>query len=389
MFLDRCIENNPKLIEYAFKAHQEGLILPDTYILDLDTIKENATKMLEVAKANGIELFFMLKQIGRNPEVAKMLMDLGFKGAVVVDFKEALVMIDNGIHIANVGHLVQTPRHALKKIIASKPDYMTVYSIDKIKEVNEVAKELGIIQKLLIRITDDDAELYSGQVAGFSTDEFVDVINEVESLSNVKIGGVTAFPALLYDSQDDKIEKTDNLKGLERAIDILEGLGYKDFEINIPSATCTASIPTIKMLGGTSGEPGHGLTGTTPLHKVHEEVEKVGYVYVSEVSHNFKDKAYVYGGGTYRRGHMANALVGESFKEAKEYGIKAPDDDSIDYHFELDHNAKVSDTVVMCFRTQIFTTRSYVACVEGLKRNDPKIALYDAVGKKIEDDWTC
>ena len=154
MFLDRCIENNPKLIEYAFKAHQEGLILPDTYILDLDTIKENATKMLEVAKANGIELFFMLKQIGRNPEVAKMLMDIGFKGAVVVDFKEALVMIDNGIHIANVGHLVQTPRHALKKIIASKPDYMTVYSIDKIKEVNEVAKELGIIQKLLIRITD-------------------------------------------------------------------------------------------------------------------------------------------------------------------------------------------------------------------------------------------
>lgn len=387
MFLNKCLANNRPLIEYAFKAHQKGLILPDTYLLDLDTIKANASAMLKEADDNGVLLYFMLKQIGRNPKVGKMLMDLGFKGAVVVDYKEALVMIENGIHIANVGHLVQIPKAALRKIIASKVDVVTVYSYDKILEVNEVAKELGIVQPLLIRITDDDAELYSGQVAGFSSEELKDLIVKIEALSNVKIGGVTAFPALLYNEKEGKITPTANVNGLKRAMAILKDAGYEDLLINIPSATCCSSIKEIKKLGGNTGEPGHGLTGTTPLHKVSDEKERVGYVYVSEISHNYKDKSYCYGGGHYRRGHMENVLVGTSLDDARMLKVKAPDDDSIDYHFEISENTKVSDTAVMCFRTQIFTTRSHVAIVEGLSEGKPEITgLYDSQGQRIKLD---
>ena len=387
MFLNKCLANNRPLIEYAFKAHQKGLILPDTYLLDLDTIKANASAMLKEADDNGVLLYFMLKQIGRNPKVGKMLMDLGFKGAVVVDYKEALVMIENGIHIANVGHLVQIPKAALRKIIASKVDVVTVYSYDKILEVNEVAKELGIVQPLLIRITDDDAELYSGQVAGFSSEELKDLIVKIEALSNVKIGGVTAFPALLYNEKEGKITPTANMNGLKRAMAILKDAGYEDLLINIPSATCCSSIKEIKELGGNTGEPGHGLTGTTPLHKASDEKERVGYVYVSEISHNFKDKSYCYGGGHYRRGHMENVLVGTSLDDARMLKVKAPDDDSIDYHFEISENTKVSDTAVMCFRTQIFTTRSHVAIVEGLSEGKPEITgLYDSQGQRIKLD---
>ena len=387
MFLNKCLANNRPLIEYAFKAHQKGLILPDTYLLDLDTIKANASAMLKEADDNGVLLYFMLKQIGRNPKVGKMLMDLGFKGAVVVDYKEALVMIENGIHIANVGHLVQIPKAALRKIIASKVDVVTVYSYDKILEVNEVAKELGIVQPLLIRITDDDAELYSGQVAGFSSEELKDLIVKFEALSNVKIGGVTAFPALLYNEKEGKITPTANMNGLKRAMAILKDAGYEDLLINIPSATCCSSIKEIKELGGNTGEPGHGLTGTTPLHKASDEKERVGYVYVSEISHNFKDKSYCYGGGHYRRGHMENVLVGTSLDDARMLKVKAPDDDSIDYHFEISENTKVSDTAVMCFRTQIFTTRSHVAIVEGLSEGKPEITgLYDSQGQRIKLD---
>ena len=387
MFLNKCLANNRPLIEYAFKAHQKGLILPDTYLLDLDTIKANASAMLKEADDNGVLLYFMLKQIGRNPKVGKMLMDLGFKGAVVVDYKEALVMIENGIHIANVGHLVQIPKATLRKIIASKVDVVTVYSYDKILEVNEVAKELGIVQPLLIRITDDDAELYSGQVAGFSSEELKDLIVKIETLSNVKIGGVTAFPALLYNEKEGKITPTANMNGLKRAMAILKDAGYEDLLINIPSATCCSSIKEIKELGGNTGEPGHGLTGTTPLHKASDEKERVGYVYVSEISHNFKDKSYCYGGGHYRRGHMENVLVGTSLDDARMLKVKAPDDDSIDYHFEISENTKVSDTAVMCFRTQIFTTRSHVAIVEGLSEGKPEITgLYDSQGQRIKLD---
>ena len=59
------------------------------------------------------------------------LNELGFAGCVAVDYKEALVMIENGIRLGNVGHLVQTPKAALKKIVAAHPEVMTVYSLER------------------------------------------------------------------------------------------------------------------------------------------------------------------------------------------------------------------------------------------------------------------
>ncbi|MBQ1878145.1 MAG: YhfX family PLP-dependent enzyme, partial [Erysipelotrichaceae bacterium] len=88
MFLNKLIENNPQLAEFAFKAHQRGEILPDTYLLDYDTIMENGKGMLEEAHKRGIRLYFMLKQIGRNPLIAQGLQDLGFDGCVAVDYRE-------------------------------------------------------------------------------------------------------------------------------------------------------------------------------------------------------------------------------------------------------------------------------------------------------------
>ena len=388
MFLSRLKENNPALLEYAFEAAKKGEILPDTYILDLDTIIQNAKVMKEEADKYNLDLYFMLKQIGRNPVVARALQDLGFAGAVCVDYKEALCMIENGVKVANVGHLEQIPTAALKKIISSKPTVVTVYSLDKIKEINNVAKELGIVQGLLIRLTDADSQLYSGQIAGFHTDCIKNLIAEVNQLNHVEIKGLTVFPALLYDDETKTILPTENINVINRGIEICNKHGLTDLNINLPSATCTASIKLIHDLGGTSGEPGHGLTGTTPLHKVTDQPEKIGYCYVSEISHNYEDKAYCYGGGLYRRGHMENVLVGTSLQDAKLSKIKAPDLDSIDYHFEIDKNYPVGLTCVMCFRTQIFTTRSHVAVVKGLQTGKPEcVGLYDAVGKEINRNW--
>ena len=388
MFLSRLKENNPALLEYAFEAAKKGEILPDTYILDLDTIIQNAKIMKEEADKYNLDLYFMLKQIGRNPVVARALQDLGFAGAVCVDYKEALCMIENGVKVANVGHLEQIPTAALKKIISSKPTVVTVYSLDKIKEINNVAKELGIVQGLLIRLTDADSQLYSGQIAGFHTDCIKNLIAEVNRLNHVEIKGLTVFPALLYDDETKTILPTENINVINRGIEICNKHGLTDLNINLPSATCTASIKLIHDLGGTSGEPGHGLTGTTPLHKVTDQPEKIGYCYVSEISHNYEDKAYCYGGGLYRRGHMENVLVGTSLQDAKLSKVKAPDLDSIDYHFEIDENYPVGLTCVMCFRTQIFTTRSHVAVVKGLQTGKPEcVGLYDAVGKKINRNW--
>lgn len=388
MFLNRLIENNRSLIKYAFDLHKEGLILPDTYVLDLDQIVENGKIMKEEADKYGIDLYFMLKQIGRNPEVAKALMEVGFKGAVTVDYKEALCMIDNNIHICNVGHLVQVPNAALARIVAAKPDYITVYSYDKILQINDMASKYHRIQKLLIRLSDEDSNLYSGQEAGFNTKELSSLLDKIEKLENVEFGGITVFPALLFDSDKKEIVPTDNIKAINRGINILNKKGYKDYNINLPSATCKASMSLIHKLKGNSGEPGHGLTGTTPLHKESAQEEKVAYIYVSEISHNYLDKAYCYGGGHYRRSHMENALVGSSFNNMEFDRVVPPSDESIDYHFELEHNHNVGDTVLMAFRTQIFTTRSHVAVVKGISENKPQIiGIYDGFGKKVGKNW--
>lgn len=388
MFLNKLKENNPALLRYAFQAHRRGDILPDTYLLDLDAIEENGRQMVAAARENGVALYFMLKQIGRNPLVAKKLMEIGFQGCVAVDFREALRMIEEGVHLGNVGHLVQAPRHALKTILAAGPDVVTVYTREKILEIDRVAGELGLIQPLLLRITDDDAHLYSGQTGGFRSRELPELFDLIQTLSHVKVGGFTTFPALLYEEEEKDIVPTPNMKGLDRAVALARERGLGELIINIPSATCVRSIPLIRALGGNNGEPGHGLTGTTPLHRDTCQPERVGYVYVSEVSHNFGGHAYCYGGGHYRRGHMENALVGVSPEECRRMRVVPPDEDSIDYYYELEENCAVSDTVILCHRTQIFTVRSEVVVVKGLGTGNPVIAgRYSSLGRELEKEW--
>lgn len=382
------METNPELIKFSLELLNKHEILPDTYVIDLDAIEENGKKMLEISKPLNIKMWFMLKQIGRNPIVAQKLMDIGFDGAVAVDYKEALLLARHHIPLGNVGHLIQIPQGALKALLMSRPEVVTVYTYEKILEIDKVAGELGMIQKLLFRVSDADSLQYSGQVAGFHTSELKEVLTKVSKLKNVSFGGLTVFPALLYNEKDHQIEKTANIKALDRAREIVGEMGFHDYLVNIPSCSCCASLPLIHSIGGNSAEPGHGLTGTTPLHKYSEQPERIGYVYVSEISHNYDGKSYCYGGGEYRRGHLENCLVGKTLEQAKTAAIKFPDIDSIDYHFELEGEHPVSDPVLMCFRTQIFTTRSQVALVTGLSAGKPKLLEIDtALGEKAVKDW--
>lgn len=112
--------------------------------------------------------------------------------------------------------------------------------------------------------------------------------------------------------------------------------------------------------------------------------ERVGYVYVSEVSHNLDGHAFCYGGGNYRRGHLTNALVGTSLDQAHFMGVKPPNDKSIDYYFELSEPAHINNGVLMCFRTQLFVTRSEVALVNGLASGTPRLeGIFDTQGHRL------
>ena len=56
MFLDRLMERNRPLAEVALKWQQDGTILPDTYVVDVDAVVENGRMMLEAANPRGIKL---------------------------------------------------------------------------------------------------------------------------------------------------------------------------------------------------------------------------------------------------------------------------------------------------------------------------------------------
>lgn len=383
MFMESIKQRNPKLIQASIDLHQSGSIFPDTYVLDLDSIKENAVKIAEEAKKNQIELFFMLKQIGRNPAVAKMLIEAGIKHAVVVDFKEAQVMMDNNIPLGNVGHLVQVPESLLKKIMIYGSKYMTVYTVEKLKSINAIAKELGIKQKVLLRIVDEEDELYPGQYGGFTINELPSLICQFKKLENIEIAGITSFPCFLYDAKEGYLKPTHNVETVHEAKKILEREGFPIKELNMPSATSVYTLPFLKEIGGTQGEPGHALTGTTPMHAKENLAERPAMLYVSEVSHNFKEKAYVYGGGFYRRGHLENILIDQNGKKI-ESRINPLADENIDYYLEADMTLPVGATAIMAFRTQVFVTRSEVALVSGIQDGVPKLeGIYDSQGKYL------
>lgn len=383
MFLDIVEKRNPTLLKAAMELHKNGEILPDTYVLDLDAIFKNGEMLLEEAGKYGIKLYAMTKQFGRIPFIGKKLVDMGFQGVVTVDFKEAEIMIKNGVKLGNVGHLVQIPSSMVERVVENNPEIITIYSIEKAEEINRAAEKQRKIQPVMVRVMEKDSKIYSGQWGGFYIEELGNIVPQLLKMKNIKLEGVTSFPCFLYDSEKNSIEKTPNISGIHRAKEIIESFGVEISQLNMPSATSLENMKKIAENRGTHGEPGHALTGTTPFNSLNPWGEIPAMVYVSEISHNLSGKSYVYGGGHYRRSGMENILVGKVFENLEKGKIEPPTMESIDYYFQVDGEREVGSTVLAAFRTQIFVTRSDVALVSGIASGSPKlVGIYDSQGRE-------
>ena len=383
MFVERLQKDNPKFIDAIVRLQQQGDLLPDSYAVDLEQFRANAGAIVESANEKGIKLYFMLKQIGRNPVLAKELVKLGYAGAVVVDFKEAQVMMRHNIPIGNVGHLVQIPEGMIPQVVAYGPEVITVYTADKARSISRAAAALGREQKLLIRVFGDGDMIYPGQTAGIHLKDLAAFIAEIRDLPGIRIAGITSFPCFLYDAGKDDIAPTPNLQTVLAAKQILTECGIVPEIINTPSTTCCRTLELMAEYGCNCGEPGHGLTSTTPLHVDHEQPEKSCIAYVSEISHNFDGLGYCYGGGFYRRGHAENALVGTSAGALRPVKVIPPSVEAIDYHFGLSESCAVGETVIMAFRFQVFVTRSDMVLIEGVSSGEPVVSgVWDSLGNQ-------
>lgn len=381
MFVNKLQKENPQFVQALVRLHQEGKLLPDSYVIDLEQFRANAAAIKAAADEKGIRLYFMLKQIGRNPVLGRILTDMGYAGAVVVDFKEAQVMMRHNIPIGNIGHLVQIPEAMVEEVVAYGPEVITVYTADKVRSISRAAQKLGKTQSILIRVYDDNDMIYSGQTAGISLADLPAFLAEIRDLPGIQVAGITSFPCFLYDEKAEDIVSTPNLQTVLKAKQILLDNGIQPRVINTPSTTSVRTLELMAQAGCNCGEPGHGLTATTPAHVHRDLPEKSCIAYVSEVSHNFDGLGYCYGGGFYRRGHVENALVGRDGKALRAMKVIPPSAESIDYHFALSQECAVGETVIMAFRFQIFVTRSDVVLLEGIRQGQPKIVgVYDSLG---------
>lgn len=391
MFLEKMQKRNPELIEKAIYLHQNNILEPDTYILDLDQIKANTAMMAEAAAENNLSLYFMSKQLGRNPLAAQAVVEAGIKKAVAVDPWEARTLAQAGIELGNVGHLVQVPNSMLAEMISYQPEIMTVYSLEKAELISKLALEQKRVQPIMLRIYSQDSFNYKGQIGGFDLKDLEQIIPELIKLKGVEIKGLTAFPCLLFNYQSKQIEKTPNLELVIKTAEILnQKYGLQIEQLNTPSVSSQKTIPMLAEAGATHGEPGHALTGTTPYHAFHEQGEKPAMIYISEVSHLKDDKAYTFGGGFYSRSHLKKALVVEADQPDKRrsYSAFQPDSDMIDYYASInnsDQKIKIGDTVLYAFRTQIFVTRSRVAVISGIQTGKLKLhGIYNSQGQLLD-----
>jgi predicted amino acid racemase len=386
MFINALKRQNPALITAAITLWQQGKITPDSGGIDVDQVVENGRRLLDTAREQGISLYLMTKQLGRNPWLAEKLLQLGYQGIVVVDYKEARVMRQAGLPVAHQGHLVQIPSSLVKDAVEQGTEVITLFSLEKAREVSAAAVKAGCVQNVLLKVFDGDDFLYPGQESGFPLVFLTDVVKEIRSLPGLHLSGLTHFPCMLWDEASGQIQPTPNLNTLVTARRQLEEAGVQIEQLNAPSASSCTSLPLLAKYGVTHAEPGHALTGTLPSNQNGEQPERIAMLWLSEVSHHFQGNSYCYGGGYYRRGHAQNALVyAQGSSTAIETTLQPVDESSIDYYLPLTGEFPVSSAVVLCFRTQIFVTRSDVVLVSGIQRGAVDVvARYDSLGNLLE-----
>jgi len=395
MFLDVLRRRNPKLIEQAIALHQAGKLPANAYVIDLDSVEANARAIADAAARLGLATFAMTKQMGRNASFCATVKRGGISRAVAVDMECARAAHRAGLNIGHIGHLSQVPRHEADAAAAFEPDYWTVFNLEKANEAGVASRKRNRLQPLLARIRAEGDQFYRGHEGGFPASEMTSAADALDRIDGARFAGITTFPALLFDPASRKVTPTPNLATLRRTAEALARSGRRKIEINAPGTTSSSTLAALAEAGATQIEPGHGLTGTTPLHAVEDLPERPAVVYLTEVSHLVGEEAFCFGGGLYIDpvfpDYQVKAIVSRepTVAAAALLNVELPVSTAIDYYGMIDARGaskpRIGDSVVFGFRPQAFVTRAYVVGVAGLSANEPIVkGFYNALGRQTE-----
>jgi predicted amino acid racemase len=395
MFLELIRRRNPRLIEQAIALHQTGRLPANTYVIDLDAVEDNARAIIGEAAKFDLTVMAMTKQMGRNASFCRAVKRGGIAKAVAVDMACARATHHAGLEVGHIGHLVQVPTHEADAAAALTPGWWTVFNLERAKEAGAASQKGGREQPMLARIHAEGDQFYRSHEGGFAASDVVAVADAFDRTVGGRFAGITTFPALLFDPVSRKVKPTANLETLRRASEALANSGRGRIEINAPGTTSSATLRSLAEAGATQVEPGHGLTGTTPLHAMEDLPERPAVVYLSEVSHLSGGEAFCFGGGLYIDpvfpDYQVRAIVSRepTASAIALRNVEIPAPAAIDYYGMIDAKGspkpQAGDSVVFGFRPQAFVTRAYVTGVSGLTRGEPTVEeIHDAFGRRVE-----
>jgi predicted amino acid racemase len=395
VFLTNLIRQNPEFASAVIDLHQAGELPPDCYVIDLDTMAENARTITGEAHRLGMSVIAMTKQFGRNPDALRTLRESGVDSFVAVDVTCARSIARADERVGHVGHLVQIPRSQADEISAMDPDYWTVFSQAKALEAGAASARCGREQKLLARIFGAGDDIVETHAGGFDAGDVLAVADAMDDIDGAIFAGITSYSALTFDRARHVVRPTPNLATLTRAAEALAAAGRTDVEVNAPGETSTAVLALLADAGATQVEPGHGFTATGAYHAFADLPERPAMVYLSEVSHKWGDTSFCYGGGLYlcigSVDYEPTAIVGRDFTEAVSQRVPAAlsqNHQVIDFYGRLGAPERgglnEGDSVLFCFRAQTFYTRSTVAAVSGVHTGQPRVeGLYTVDGRAL------
>jgi predicted amino acid racemase len=400
VYLDVTRRRNPGLIASAIRLHQSGEIPANSYVVDLDAIRSNAAALAAEAERVNVRLYLMTKHFNRNPLVTHTALAAGIASTVGVDVQCALALARFGLPLGHAGHLVQIPTRALPFVVRMRPEVLTVFSVEKARQISHAAAAQGLVQPVLLRVRGDDDIIYPNEEGGIDEADLDVAATTLAALPGLKIAGVVTFPATLFSPLTRRTEPTPNFDTLCRAAARLVELGFEVTQVNAPGASYTGALATVAAAGGTVAEPGHALTGTTPAGLYDDIPERPAMIYVSEVSHEYHGKAYVIGGGFYACDTPADvgddsryhtdpwrprALVGSEPGAAMDNPIPVDvgsffgrTNNATDYYGgtllpEGGATVRVGDTAVYGFRPQAFTTRAHMAVLADVENGEGRV----------------
>ncbi|WP_100492918.1 alanine racemase [Mycobacteroides abscessus] len=407
--LERTFHRNPGMLATAVELHQSGALPAATQLIDLDMIARNARLTAEAAATHGLRVFAMTKQNGLNPFMTRVLLDAGIPSTCAVETLQAHRIHRYGFPLGNVGHIQNIPAAQVPAVVAMRPEFITVYTHQAAQRVSDAARELGIRQRVYVRVTNQavtgsaivgaDDGAFAGLVGGWTEDSCVEGVRALLDLPGIEIAGLTQFSAISYGETGDPsaIRPTDAFFTMLRGKELLEKrLGLEDLHLNVGGNANVGTFPTLASYGVTEVEPGVSLAGSGGFHAKQDMAEGPAQVVVTEVSHYWGDNVYTPGGVFSFVSDLYDpepmwAAVGHDLDTARRTRIPYLYNQMVDAHGVFggaDPMPAIGDTVLVVHHPQAFVERGYTAAVSGISSGAPSLeGIFDSACNQLGPDF--